>query len=96
MRITVLGRRWRLVFARWLGRGVHGLCDPPNRQGKAIYVLSRLRGEACLEVLIHECLHAAGWNLDEEWVDQVSADIARGAFRDGVRERIWDDEGRGA
>jgi hypothetical protein len=89
MRLTIMGKRWWLRFcALALNRGE---CDPPDKLGKEIRVLKRLKGEERLEVLIHEQLHAADWHKSEEWIEQVSKDIARNltklGYTDGSSER---------
>lgn len=86
--LLLFGRRYRLCFRsplRYQGRLVRGLCDPPDARNKAIYVDSRLTGEARLEVLIHEILHACDWYRDEEWVGPVARDAARALWRLGYR-----------
>lgn len=56
---------------------MHGECDAPDTPNKEIRISSKLRGEERLNVLIHEMVHAAGWHLDEEFVDQFGTDAAR-------------------
>jgi hypothetical protein len=85
MRLTILGKRWNLRFARNLKN--RGDCDPPAAPGKEIRVESSLRDEERLEVLIHELAHAGMWNLDEEFVDQFARDAARALWRLGYREQ---------
>jgi hypothetical protein len=35
-------------------------------------------------VLIHECLHAQGWHLDEEFVDRAAREITAALDRTGL------------
>lgn|GEM_PF-1463868 len=72
------GKRWQLVFAD-PGRGCAGSCDPPTRVGKQIRLRPSLRHHPTelVETIIHECLHAQGWQLDEAFVAQAAADITR-------------------
>lgn len=81
MYVTILGKRWRLVFQPRVpalgGDGNDGICCPPTERGKRIVISSSLRGEHLLEILLHELLHAAFWWLDEEYVVQVSRDFAK-------------------
>lgn len=79
-----------MSFVPRLARDVYADCDAPHDRHKQIRLLSRLRGQHLLEILIHECLHAADWSKDEEWIERVSADIARAAFRPEMRRRIFE------
>lgn len=86
MRIRILGKFWSLRFVPTLGSAENpkrGDCDPPEATSKSLRVLSGLRGEDQLEVLIHEMLHAADWHRSEEWVAEVSKDMARALTRLG-------------
>lgn len=85
MRVTVMNRYWRLRFARLLFH--RGDCDPPTRAKKEIRVDPRLQGEERLEVLLHEMVHAAGWHIDETFVEQFAADAARALWRLGYRNQ---------
>jgi hypothetical protein len=62
-----------------------GDCEPPDKRGKEIRISSSLRGEQRLEVLVHELLHAAGWHIDESFVEQFARDAARTLWRVGYR-----------
>ena len=75
-------RRWRLVYGD-PGRGNDGLCDPPTLPNKAITIRRRLLNHPRrhAEILIHECLHAQGWHLDESFVTQAAREIARALIR---------------
>jgi hypothetical protein len=85
MRVNVLGKRWRLRFVPNLGAN-RGDCDPPDRKRKEIRVESGLRGEERLEVVIHELVHAAGWHIDEGFVERFAEDAARVLWRLGYRD----------
>jgi hypothetical protein len=84
MRLRILNKVWSLRFAPNMAN--RGDCDAPSKPGKAIRISSSLRGEERLEVLIHELLHAAGWHLAEEYVEQFAADAARALWRVGYRD----------
>ncbi len=84
MRVKILGKVWGLRFAPNMGN--RGDCDPPDQPGKEIRISSSLRGEQRLEVLLHELLHAAGWHIDESFVEQFAADAARAIWR------VWDED----
>ena len=83
--VTINGERWRLEFSRLSDR--NGDCDPPTAPGKTIRIASRLLGrqQRLMADVLHECLHAADWSKDEEWVEQVSEDLARILFKLGYR-----------
>ena len=85
MRITILNKRWKLV-RRHTGPVADGHCDPPNAPHKQISVHSGLRGERELEVFIHEMMHAADWSKDEDWVRDLSQDMAKVLWRLGYRK----------
>ena len=74
-RVTILGKRWRLRFAPNMAN--RGDCDPPTQTNKEIRISNELRGEERLEVLIHELVHAAGWHIDESFVERFGRDVAR-------------------
>ncbi|RIK72917.1 MAG: hypothetical protein DCC68_25715 [Planctomycetota bacterium] len=85
MQVRMLGKRWRLRFVLNLGAN-RGDCDAPDRRAKEIRVAAGLRGEERLEVLIHELVHAAGWHIDESFVERFAADAARVLWRLGYRD----------
>ena len=84
MRVKVLSRIWHLRFAPNMAN--RGDCDPPDQRNKEIRVSTSLRGEERLEVLIHELVHAAGWHIDETFVEQFASDAARVLWRLGYRD----------
>jgi len=84
MQVKLLGKRWRLRFAPNLFN--RGDCDPPDKRRKEIRVDSRLKGEERLEVLIHEMVHAAGWHIDEAFVEEFAQGVARALWRLGYRK----------
>ena len=83
MIVTIKRKRWELVFLPPSqmptedGKPIRGQCDGPGQTKKKIKINNSLRGEERVEVIIHEMLHAADWDKDEEWVEQVAEDIAR-------------------
>jgi len=84
-RIKIRNRFWALRFLPMLDGNDRGQCDAPTKRAKAIRIRSDLRGEERLEILIHEMLHAAFWDMDEEPVEESAADIARALWRIGYR-----------
>lgn len=81
IRFRLLGQDAELRFEK-LGRykrqgsRVRGLCDPPTVQPRLVLVDSRLTGKERTEVIIHECLHLAGWHLDEGFISQFASELA--------------------
>lgn len=92
MNIRLLWRRWVLRFVPNLGPKKRGDVDPPWKTGKAIRIQSGLRGQEKLEIIIHECLHAAFWMIDEEYVHTFAEDIAKVLWDLGLRWKDEDDE----
>ncbi len=60
----------------------HGVCDIKAQE---IYLCASDKGEAALDTLIHECLHAQMPWLDEEHVAQFGTELARVVTRMGYR-----------
>lgn len=78
MIVVQAGRRWQLLYAD-PGRGCEGSCDPPTRPSKQIRLRPSLRKRPVdlVETIIHECLHAQGWPLDEDFVGRAAQEITR-------------------
>lgn len=85
MRITILGKRWRLRFVPYIGP-YNGHCDPPSKPAKEIRIAAGLKDLELLETLLHEMIHAGAWQFDEETVAGLSADIAVVLWRLGYRK----------
>ena len=83
MKIRIRGKFWQ--FKREILSDARGTCDPPNAPGKSIVVDANLVGEEELEVVLHETLHSALWDLDEEAVTETAHDIARVLWKLGYR-----------
>ena len=70
---TIRGKRYRIknVTASW------GKCDCPITKGKQLNI--PVRGDTIgeLTVILHEALHAAFWDIDEEVIETVGHDFAR-------------------
>lgn len=92
MRIKILGKVWNLRFAPNMAN--RGDCDPPTQPNKEIRIASSLRREERLEVLVHEMVHAAGWHIDETFVERFAADVARALWRLGYHCDGGDRPGR--
>jgi hypothetical protein len=85
MRARILGKLWTIQTDARLPDGVYGDCDPPETPRRKIRLRKGMSERRHLEVLIHECLHAADWSKDEQWVGEVSRDIAVILGRMGYR-----------
>lgn len=84
MQIRIRGKTWS--FVRKKIKGVYGMCDSPEAHKKQISVDPDLTGEEELGSILHECSHAAFWDLKEEAIDEATADIARVLWRLGYRK----------
>lgn len=83
MHATMGRRRYEVVRCK-LPRSTWAECDAPDKPGKQIRLSSRLRGRELVECVIHECLHAQGWHLDEEFVERAGREIANLLDRMGL------------
>lgn len=79
--LRIRGQRWRLRFVTHLGEN-RGVCDKPNR---IIRIVSCQEGQMEMDTIIHEILHAALWDLDEEAVHDTANAIAAALWRVGYR-----------
>lgn len=86
MRARIRGKLWDIRFVPKIEGGVHGLCDGPTVPHKQIQILDSLRGERRLAIVIHELLHAAYWDLDEEAIEETATDLARILLRLGYSQ----------
>lgn len=76
-KIRIRGRQYTLRYARIEG-DERGLCDNPRKRApREIIVDDRLKGAERAEVLTHELLHAAAWDLSEETVEETARDIIK-------------------
>ena len=95
MQVQIRGKKWNLCVLRENNSAYdRGQCDPPNKQGKQIriYPAAFKTDHRLMETLIHEALHAACWDLDEELVEDFSHDVARILLKCGF-SRTEDDDG---
>ncbi len=85
MRARILGKLWTIEDGARLPDGVYGDCDPPDRPRRKIRLRAGMSEKRHLEVLVHECLHAADWHKDELWVSEVARDLAVILWKMGYR-----------
>ena len=81
MRCRLRGKYYTLQFAR-LKRPLMGLC---NWDERTITISDLLSGEAELDTIIHELIHACQPDLAEDTVERTATDVARVLFRLGYR-----------
>lgn len=83
--LVMLGKRYK--FSRTnLMPDCLGKCDAPNKVNKGIKVHKGLKDKKELEIILHECLHACFWHIDEEFIDAAAGDLARALWRIGYRK----------
>jgi hypothetical protein len=83
--ITIRGRRYRLRYKR-LPANEYGRCDAPDTPDKCIDIRKGIKGRQELDTLIHEMLHAAFWDMDEDAIHDAAHDIALALWRIGYRK----------
>lgn len=87
MRAKILGKYWNISFQPASKMpGMDGCCSHPEEPHRHIKIRTKLRGERELDVVIHECLHAAGWHIDHDFVSDFASDVARLLWRLGYRQ----------
>lgn len=86
MRVTIRGKAWKVERVD-PGDGDIGHCDPPTARDRVIKIAPKLRGRMELDVALHEFLHAAYWDLDENAVEAAAEDIAAALWKMGYRKK---------
>jgi len=71
--VWIGSQKWKIVRTTKLGQNNEGECHYSN---KTMLVRSTLRGEALLEVVIHELLHARFPDLCEETVLEFGQEMS--------------------
>jgi len=95
MQISIRGKKWQLLFLKKNTPSYdRGQCDPPDWRRKQIriYPAALKTDHRLLETLIHEMLHAACWDLDEELVEGFSHDCTRVLLKCGFSRNGEDDD----
>lgn len=85
MRVTIRKKRWELVFRNLDKDERWAYCEAPHEKGKEIVIDSGLHGAHRLSCLVHEILHSACWDLDEDAVQSAADDLAKILWRLGYR-----------
>ena len=88
MRLLIRGKVWKLVFLKKIPSDdgeVDGECDAPWIKGKKIKIVKDLSDQRLLDALVHECSHAALWDLGEGPVATMANAVAHELWNAGVR-----------
>ena len=85
-RSKIAGRVWRIRYedAKTMGKD-WGRCWLPAGRHPLIQIRRALRGYRAMDVLVHEVLHAARPELDEQAVEATATAIARALWKAGYR-----------
>ena len=87
-RIVIRGNPYTLMTRRM--KWFDGLCDHPTTPYREIWIHPSLTGETMLDAILHEVLHAAFPDLNEDSVLQFGADAAKILWELGYRCEDWD------
>lgn len=85
MHVKVRKKRWKLEFQNLSKKDHWGFCDDPLASNKRVVVDKHLFGQHRMEIVLHELLHAALWDLDEQTILETAHDLARVLWRLGYR-----------
>lgn len=81
---SVLRKEFKIVWDRPSPDAI-GRCTNPDLKHKTINIHSRLEQFELLRVTLHELLHASAFHVfDEDFVDDLSTDMARLLTRMGI------------
>ncbi len=83
----IRGKRYFIEFAPPSKMGPNdGTCESPYDKEKTIRISTGLAPTRELDVIIHELLHAALWDLDEKAIEETAKDISHLLWRLGYRK----------
>jgi hypothetical protein len=85
MHIPIRGRIWELVHTDELPEDIDGECDAPWVKKKKIKIRKDLNGERLIDAYIHECAHAALWDLGEGPVASLGNAVAHELWNSGIQ-----------
>ena len=84
--VRMRDQTWRIAK---LEKGkARGICEAPHVPGKAMDIPLHGGTIKDLDTILHESLHAALWDLDEEAVYDTAKDMARILWRLGWRKAV--------
>lgn len=75
-RISLRGKRYRLLRSYFPNDDDWGRCDPPTKRDKAVRINNRAVGRQELYSLVHEMMHGCFWDYDEGPIEEASVDIS--------------------
>lgn len=90
LRVTIRGKRWNLIFVPELPNNDRGDCQGPHIRNKKIRIREGMREKTTLEILLHEILHAANWDLDEQAIQETAEAQADILWSLGYRRELDD------
>jgi hypothetical protein len=81
--VIIRGRRFKLKDCQ----APDAECSDPNSSHR--YIAIPVKGDTLgdLTVIIHEMIHAAFWDVDEDIVNQTGYDFARALWKMGWRQK---------
>ena len=79
--LKIRGQKWRLRFVPYLGEA-EGVCNKPER---TIRIALGKSDQDTMDSIIHEVLHAALWDLDEDAVFTTANAISEALWKLGYR-----------
>jgi hypothetical protein len=88
VRVKVLGRYWFVRFVTRLRKRTDADINPNT---KTIRLRYSERGAVLMESILHELIHAAGWHIDESFVEEFARDAVHIMRRPEIWDRIKED-----
>jgi hypothetical protein len=88
VRVLIRGKVWKLVYVKEIPSEdgiVDGECDAPWIKNKKIKIRKDLEDQPLLDAYVHECSHAALWDLGEGPVATLANAVAHELWYDGLR-----------
>jgi hypothetical protein len=81
--IQIRGKKFRVIFTDSLDEKHDANVDPPGTPYRTIYIRPHIAHDPhyLLEIMLHEALHGAFWDLSEEVVGEVAKDFAKIAVK---------------
>lgn len=86
---TIRGKRYKICHKINTTNDTRGMCDNPSSKNKAITIfMNKLEDGSLeqLEVYLHEMLHAAFWDIEEDGIYNAADDIAKILWKLGYRK----------
>jgi hypothetical protein len=76
--VTIRGKRFRVEFSDAISERDDANVDPPGTPHRTIWIRPHIAHDPqyFLEIMLHEALHGAFWDLSEEAVSETAKDLA--------------------